>query len=281
MTTTNLMSNAFGEQLRSWRELLRVSQLELAMRAGTSQRHLSYLERGRSAPGRGMVIRLAESLDLSLRDRNGLLLSAGYAPVYPESQFDDDALHAVRTALEAVLAGHEPYPAMVVNRAGDLMLANRACSLFLDGLPPKLGAHPINTRRVALHPEGLAPRIANFHTWAPHVTEGLRRELRHHPDPNLASLLEELEGYVAEVPLANDHLGFAVPLELTAPQGPMKLITTITTFATATDVLLAELRMEAFLPIDDATAERLRQRARTRGDKEPRGDHSDGRHKSV
>ena len=185
----------------------------------------------------------------------------GTHPPTAEDSYDDHDLHAVRHALTAILTGHEPYPAMIVNRAGELMLANRACGLFFDGLPPDLLAAPVNTRRVALHPSGLAPRIANFGTWAPHVTESLRRELSRNPDPRLHALLEELETYVPRAPGPADHLGFAVPMELSTPQGPVSLITTISTFATATDILLAELRMEAFLPADDTTAERLRQRA--------------------
>jgi transcriptional regulator with XRE-family HTH domain len=252
---------SFGAELRRWRERRRVSQLELALQAGTTQRHLSFIESGRSAPGRGMVVRLAESLGLPLRERNLLLLHAGYAPAYPESALGDQDLHAVREALQAILAGHEPYPAMIVNRAGELLLANRACRLFFDGLPPHLLAAPVNTRRVALHPEGLASRIVNFDAWAPHVTESLQRELRRNPDPHLEALLEELERYITHAPVPANHLGFAVPLELSTPHGPVRLIATLTTFATATDVLLSELRMEAFLPADDTSAERLRQRA--------------------
>ena len=251
----------FGMALRRWRERCRVSQLELAVRAGTTQRHLSYIERGLSLPGRGMVVRLGESLDLPLRARNALLLRAGYAPVYSETALDDDDLRCVRAALEAILGGHQPYPAMIVNRAGELILANDACDLFFENLPAYLLEAPVNTRRVALHPAGLAPRITNFATWAPHVTESLRRDLLHYPDARLQSLLDELDGYVPHRPVPIDHLGFAVPLELCTPDGPVRLITTITTFATATDVFLAELRMEAFLPADDNTAERLRQRA--------------------
>lgn len=251
----------FGAELRRWRELRRVSQLELALRAGTTQRHVSFIERGRSVPGRGMVVRLAESLELPLRARNVLLLRAGYAPAYSESAFEQEDLRAVREALRAILAGHEPWPAMIVNRAGELILANSACALFFDNLPPHLLAAPVNTRRLALHPQGLASRILNFDAWAPHVTETLRRELLHNPDPRIEALLEELDGYIAYAPMPTNHTGFAVPLELSTPNGPMKLITTLTTFVTTTDVLLSELRMEAFLPADNATADRLRQRA--------------------
>lgn len=251
----------FGAELRRWRQRRRVSQLELALQAGTTQRYLSFIENGRSVPGREMVVRLTESLLLPLRERNQLLLCAGYAPAYPEGALGDEDLHAVREALQTILEGHEPYPAMILNRAGELLLANRACGLFFDGLPPHLLAAPVNTRRVALHPEGLASRIINFDAWAPHVTQGLERELRRNPDPRLEALLEELEGYITHVPVPANHLGFAIPLELSTPHGPLRLITTLTTFATATDVLLSELRMEAFLPADDITAERLRQRA--------------------
>jgi transcriptional regulator with XRE-family HTH domain len=252
---------SFGAELRRWRERRRVSQLELALRAGTTQRHLSFVENGRSVPGRELVVRLAESLDLPLRERNELLLHAGYAPAYPESALGEEDLHAVREALEAILAGHEPYPAMIVNRAGELLLANRACGLFFEDLPAHLLAAPVNTRRVALHPEGLASRIVNFDIWAPQVTDSLQRELRHNPDPRLEALLEELKRYITRAPVPADQLGFAVPLELSTPHGPVRLITTLTTFAAATDVLLSELRMEAFLPADDRTADRLRQRA--------------------
>jgi transcriptional regulator with XRE-family HTH domain len=255
---------AFGAELRRWRQRRRVSQLELALRAETTQRHLSFIESGRSVPGRAMVIRLAESLGLPLRERNLLLLQAGYAPAYPESALGDEDLHAVRTALQAILAGHEPYPAMIINRAGELLLANTACGLFFDGLPPHLLAPPVNTRRVALHPDGLASRIINFDAWAPHVTESLQRELRRNPDPGLQALLDELERYLTHEPGTASELGFAVPLEMCTPHGPVRLITTLTTFLTAADVLLSELRMEAFLPADDLTAERLRQRAADR-----------------
>lgn len=251
----------FGAELRRWRQQRRVSQLELALRAGTTQRHLSFIESGRSVPGRAMVVRLAETLALPLRERNQLLLRAGYAPAYPESALGDEDLHAVREALRAILAGHEPYPAMIINRAGELLLANTACGLFFDNLPPHLLAPPVNTRRVALHPDGLASRIINFDAWAPHVTENLQRELRRNPDLGLQSLLDELERYLPHAPVTASHLGFAVPLEMRTPHGPVRLITTVTTFVTATDVVLSELRMEAFLPADDLTGERLRQRA--------------------
>lgn len=247
----------FGEALRRWRSLRRVSQLELALLAGTTQRHLSFVERGRSVPGRGMVVRLAESLQLPLRERNALLLSAGYAPAYAETVLDADALRAVREALDVVLKGHEPYPAMIVNRTGELLASNAACDVFFEDVAPELLEPPVNTRRVALHPAGMAPRVVNFDQWAPHVTEGLRRECARNPDPVLEALLSELDAYVPQVSPAPDHLGFAVPLRLRTRRGELRLITTLTSFMTATDVALAELRLEAFLPADQESTDVL------------------------
>jgi len=254
----------FGEALRRWRGLRRVSQLELALRAGTTQRHLSFVERGRSVPGRGMVVRLAESLRLPLRERNALLLAAGYAPAYDETPLDADALRAVREALDVVLKGHEPYPAMIVNRAGELLASNAACEVFFEDVAPGLLEPPVNTRRVALNPQGMARRVVNFDQWAPHVTEGLRRECARNQDPALEALLDELDGYICKIRPGPDHLGFAVPLQLRTHRSELKLITTLTSFVTATDVSLSELRLEAFLPADQATTELLTELARSR-----------------
>jgi MmyB-like transcription regulator ligand binding domain len=145
-------------------------------------------------PGRGMVARLAESLQLPLRERNALLLSAGYAPASAETPLDAGALRAVREGLNVILKEHEPYRAMVVNRAGELLAANRACDVFFEGVGPALLEPPLNTRRLALHPAGMAPRVSNSQEWAPHVTESLRRECARNPDPALEALLVELEG---------------------------------------------------------------------------------------
>lgn len=257
--------HTLGEELRRWRQLRNVSQLDLALQAGTTQRHLSYIERGRSLPGRAMVVRLAESLNVPLRERNRLLSRAGYAPVYPERPLDDQGLEAVRRALTSVLDGHEPYPAMIVDRTWQLLSANSACSVFFEDVSEALVNEPVNTLRLALHPEGLAPRISNFATWAPHVTESLRREVQSNPDPVLEQLLEELDGYLGPIPAPGAGLGFAVPMELATRDGDMRLITTLTTFANATDVVLSEIRLEAFLPADEESAEHLRRRATRSG----------------
>jgi hypothetical protein len=198
-----------------------------------------------------MVVRLAESLQLPLRERNDLLLAAGYAPVYPRTSLDDPALAAVRTALRRVLAGHLPYPAVVVDRHGDLVAANDAFAVLAEGVAAELLEPPVNVYRLALHPQGLAPRIANFGQWAYHVVDGMAR------DDALADLRAELAGYLPARLVTADHVGFAVPLRLATARGELRLTTTVTTFATAVDVTLAELRLEAFLPADDASAELL------------------------
>jgi transcriptional regulator with XRE-family HTH domain len=238
----------FPAALRARRVGRKVSQLELALRAGTTQRHVSFMESGRSAPGRSMVVRLAESLQLPLRERNDLLLAAGYAPVYPRTTLDDPALTAVRTALDRVLAGHMPYPAVIVDRRGELLSANAALDVLTEGADPALLK---NVYRFALHPDGLAPRILNFSQWAYHVVDRLAQ------DETLADLHRELAEYLPERLVTADHLGFAVPVRLATSRGELRLTTTITTFATAVDVTLAELKLEAFLPADDATAEVL------------------------
>jgi transcriptional regulator with XRE-family HTH domain len=240
------------------RELRRMSQLELAERAGTTQRHVSFMERGRSAPGRAMVVRLAEALQLPLRERNDLLQTAGYASVYRASSLGDPGLAPVRSALEHVLRGHLPYPAVVVDRFGDLVAANAALDVLTEDVAPDLLAPPVNVYRLALHPRGMAGRIVNFGQWSFHVVDRLQQELLRNPSERLARLYEELAGYVGERVVPADHLGFAVPLRLRTRRGELRLMTTITTFATAVDVTVAELKLEAFLPADDATVAVLR-----------------------
>jgi len=250
--------NAFAGELRRWRSTRRWSQLELALRAGTTQRHLSFIEQGRSRPGRSMVVRIAESLELSLRERNGLLLAAGYAPVFAESRLDDDALRPVRQALDRILEGHLPYPAVVVRPYGELVAANGAFEVLTAGARADLLEPPVNVLRVALHPEGTAGRVDNLAEWGRHIVESLRALAMRSPDPRLDDLIAELEGYVPPMTLGPDHLGFAVPLQLRWDGHDLRLITTLTSFATAVDVTLAELHLEAFLPADDATATILR-----------------------
>ena len=210
-----------------------------------------------------MVVRLAETLGLPLRERNDLLLSAGFAPAYPQTTLTDCQLAPVMDALRRILVGHQPYPAIVVDRFGDLVAANDAFGLLTEGVAAELVGPPLNAYRLALHPRGLAPRIVNFAEWAHHVLDGLRAQASRSPHPRLAGLLAELDAYVPDTPLPPDHLGFAVPLRLRPIPGSapgtdeLRLMTTVSTFATAVDVTVAELRLEAFLPADQATADLL------------------------
>lgn len=233
-----------------------MSQLELALRAGTTQRHVSFIERGRSLPGRSMVVRLAEALDVPLRERNALLLAAGFAPAYPQTSLDDPSLDPVRTALEHVLDGHMPYPAVLTDRDAQLVAANPAAGALLAGAAPWLLDTPVNLARVLLHPDGIAPRIGNLAEWGWHVIDGLARKADRDRNPALEAVIAELAEYVPARPrhLPPGHLGFAVPLRLRVDEQQLALLTTLAHFATAIDVAVAELTLEAFLPADAATA---------------------------
>ena len=253
------MPTELSTGLRSWRARRRVSQLELAVRAGTTQRHVSFIESGRSVPGRDMVIRLAESLQVPLRERNALLLAGGYAPAYDQTPYAGPGLEAIRTALTSILEGHRPYPAVVVDRRGNLVLANRAFYALTEDVSDRLLAPPVNIPRLLLDPAGLAPRIVNFAQWSWHVIDGLTREAAQNPTPESDSLIQELTALIPPRPAPDPaHLGFAVPLQLRSPHGDLHLITTLTRFGTAIDVTVSELRMEAFLPADEETATALR-----------------------
>jgi len=251
----------FAHELRRWRKLRRSSQLDLALRAGTTQRHMSFLEQGRSRPGRAMVVRLAESLGLSLRERNAFLVSAGYAPVFPESSLDAPELRPVRRAIEGVLEGHMPYPAVVARPYGEIVGANAAVTVLTEGAAPALLEPPVNVLRLAVHPDGMGRRVENLPEWGRHIVENLRNLAQRSPDPRLDEFVVELEGYLPALDAGPGHLGFAVPLRLASDEGELRLITTLTSFATAVDVTLSELHLEAFLPADDATANILRRRA--------------------
>jgi transcriptional regulator with XRE-family HTH domain len=248
----------FAAALRKWRRRRRVSQLELALGAGTTQRHVSFIESDRSVPGREMVVRLAEALDVPLRERNSLLLAAGYAPAYDETDLDDPKLDTIRNALERLLAAHRPYPAVIADRHGDLVTGNDAFWALIESVDPDLLEAPISIARVILDPRGLAPRIANLDVYAWHVIDALREKSRRDPDERLDAIVAELELVVPKRgrPAAN-HIGYAVPLRLRSGGGELTLLTTLTHFATAIDVAVSELALEAFLPGDAATAEAL------------------------
>lgn len=261
-------SRPIGDLLRDWRRRRGLSQLGLACEADISTRHVSFLETGRSLPSRSMLIHLAERLDIPLRDRNALLVAAGYAPVYPEHRLDDPALQAARRAVDLVLTGHEPFPALAVDRHWSLLAANRAVAPLLAGVAEDLLRPPVNVLRLSLHPDGLAPRIANLGQWRQHVLLRLARQIDVSADPALAALRAELEGYPVPVddgpidggPMddGREHPDVVVPLRLRTGTGVLAFFSTTTVFGTAVDVTLSELAIEAFFPADRATAEALR-----------------------
>lgn len=250
----------FGMLLREWRKRRRVSQLDLAIGADVSARHISFVETGRAQASRTMVLRLADQLDIPLRERNPLLIAAGYAPVYPARALDDQEMAPVRAALDTILRGYEPYPALVIDRGWNLVAANAGVALLTGSAAAELLEPPVNVLRLSLHPRGLAGRIANLAQWRGHVLGRLLREAAATGDPGLAALHEELAGY----PGGSAHgpgPDIAVPLRLRSASdidGPeLRFLSTVTTFGTAVDITLAELSVEAFLPADDATARAL------------------------
>jgi transcriptional regulator with XRE-family HTH domain len=249
-----------------WRQRRSLSQLDLACRAEVSARHVSFLETGRSQPSREMLLHLAEELEIPLRERNGLLVAAGYAPVYSEKSLEDPSLRAAREAVNLVLTGHEPYPALAVDRHWTLLAANRAVGALIVGVAPEMLQPPLNVLRLSLHPSGLAPRITNLEQWRHHVLTRLHRQVELTGDATLAALLEELRGYGGQggtaLPLGlaggNEYTGVVVPMRLQTPQGLLSFFSTVTVFGTAVDITLAELAIESFFPADPATAEALR-----------------------
>ena len=249
-----------GPLLKEWRRRRHMSQLDLSLEADVSARHLSFIETGRARPSADMVIHLAEGLDIPLRDRNQLLLAAGYAPAYGQRDLGAPELEPVRVALERVLAGHAPNPALVIDRHWGLVAANSGVDALIAGAAPHLLEPPVNVLRLSLHPEGLAPRIANLAEWRAHLLDRLGREAVTSGDPALAALHEELAGYPCDEPAHAPDLeagAIAVPLRLRHDGGELSFISTVTTFGTALDVTVSELSIESFFPADEATAEAL------------------------
>jgi transcriptional regulator with XRE-family HTH domain len=244
----------FGVLLRRWRQQRRFSQLDLALAAEVSPRHLSWLENDKSAPSRAMVLRLADRLEVPLRDRNGWLRAAGYAPLYREQPLDAVLLASVQALLDA----HLPAPALAVDRHWHLVAANAMLPLLLQGIDAALLTPPLNVLRVALHPQGLAPRIANLAAWRGHVLHRLRRQAESGGDAALLALHDELAGWGPAEDGALDDGAVALPLRLTTPAGELVFLTAITVFGAPQDIQLGELALETFLPADAATADALR-----------------------
>ncbi|PIF77306.1 transcriptional regulator with XRE-family HTH domain [Variovorax sp. 54] len=253
----------FGAHLRHWRTHRRLSQLDLAQEAEVSTRHLSYVETGRAAPSREMVLRLAERLDVPLRERNALLVAAGFAPMYRQRSLDDPAMASARRAIDLVLKGHEPFPALAVDRHWNLVAHNALVPLLMEGCSAELLKPPINVLRLSLHPDGVAPRIANLAQWRTHLLERLLQQIAATGDTVLQALHDELEGYPPpavshDAPLLDTALSaVAVPFQVVMPSGVLSFISTITIFGTPVDVTLQELAVESFFPADEQTAAAL------------------------
>jgi transcriptional regulator with XRE-family HTH domain len=263
MPVMSQASVQFGSLLREWRQRRRVSQLDLACMGEVSTRHLSFLETGRAQPSREMVLHLAEQLEVPLRDRNTLLTAAGYAPVFRERPLGDPDMRPALRAVEAIIQGHMPYPALAVDRHWTLIAANEAMPRMLVGVDPALLQPPVNVLRVALHPSGLAPRTINLAEWRTHLLDRLRRQAEASADPRLLGLLEELRGYPAPrgtrvAPAGVDYGGMVVPFVLATDAGTMTFLSTTTVFGTPVDITLSELALECFYPADEVTAEMLK-----------------------
>ena len=248
-----------GDHLREWRQRRHLSQLDLAVDAEISARHLSFVETGRAAPSRDMVLRLAERLDVPLRERNVLLVAAGFAPAFQQRALDDPALKSARQAIDLVLKAHEPNPALAVDRHWNLVSANRMVLPLLEGIAPRLLGQPFNVLRLSFHPEALASRTVNLGEWCAHLLERLHRQCEATADPELIKLYHELKTYpipARSAPLAADTV--AIPFKMRLDGETLSFISTTMIFGTPVDITLSEIAVETFFPADDGTADRLR-----------------------
>ena len=250
-----------GPLLRDWRQRRRLSQLELALDAGVSARHLSFVETGRSVPSADMVLHLAEQLEVPYRERNRMMLAAGYAPIYRERALDDPEMEPIRDALDRILKGHEPYPAVVVDRGWNMIAGNASTAALMGGVSRELLEPPVNVLRVSLHPDGMAPQILNLGEWRAHLLERLERQVALTNDEAATELLEELRGYPGpehpEGSARNAGDEIIASLRLKTEVGELSFFSTVATFGTAVDITVAELAIESFFPADEATAAKL------------------------
>ncbi|MEV0119614.1 helix-turn-helix transcriptional regulator [Streptomyces sp. NPDC059037] len=256
-------TSGVGPLLRGWRERRKVSQLELALRADSSARHISFIETGRSRPSEETLLRLADHLDVPMRDRNSLLLAAGYAPRFRQTPLDDPSMGPLREGLEQLLTGYEPYPALVVDATYDVITANRSLAMLLEGVPEHLLAPPLNAMRLTLHPEGLAPRIRNLREWRGHLLHQMERQIALQRSDALRAVYEEVAAYPVADPgvdafeAGTDVPYFALPLRVEHDGHVLSFISSISTFNTPMDVTVAELAIETLLPADPATVKYL------------------------
>lgn len=257
---------AVGDHLREWRQRRRMSQLDLACEAEISARHLSFVETGRSTPSREMILHLAEQLEIPVRERNILLVAAGYAPVFPERSLDDPQLGAARAAIDQILEGQKPFPAFAVDRRWNIVASNGALMAMYEGVEPELMRTPVNAMRLSLHPRGLAPRIVNLAEWRAHLLARLRQQIDLTADPELVDLVKELQAYPAPRGIAgragaSKSPGVIVPFQLRVGEGVLSFFSTTMVFGTPIDITLSELAVESFFPADAETAARVRELA--------------------
>ncbi|MEU6890806.1 helix-turn-helix transcriptional regulator [Streptomyces sp. NPDC046557] len=258
-----MTSASVGALLRTWRERRGISQLELAGRADSSSRHISFVENGRSRPSEEMVLRLAEHLDVPVRERNVLLVAAGFAPRYACTPLDAPEMEVLRQGLERLLTGYEPYPALVVDATYRVVAANRGVTMLLAGVPERLLEPPLNVMRLTLHPEGLAPRIRNLREWRGHLLAQMERQIALGRSEPLRALYEEVSAYPVAGRAGDDEPAEAVPyialpLVIEHDGHVLSFVSSVSTFNTPLDVTVAELAVETLLPADPATAEYLR-----------------------
>lgn len=253
----NDSAQTVGSLLKLWRERRRRSQLDLALDAEISTRHLSFVETGRARPSREMILLLAENLEIPLRERNKILITAGFAPVYSERNFEDASFDAARRAIELILKGHEPFPALAVDRHWNMVAANKTVPLMLEGVSGKLLAPPVNVLRLSLHAEGLAPKIVNLREWREHLLTRLKKQVADTADLALEELLKELSGYEIKGKRGEKSSkiedSIVVPLKIETRFGTLSFISTTTVFGTPVDVTVSEIALETFFPADDAT----------------------------
>lgn len=262
-----------GDLLREWRHRRNRSQLDLSIDVGVSARHLSFVETGRSRPSPELVLAVAEHLEVPLRDRNTMLLAAGYAPRFTETSLDDDAMARVRASLQRLLDAHDPNPGVVIDRAWNVLLANRAALAFTDGIPMDLLQPEMNVFRLCLHPDGLAARTTNFDEWGAYLVRQIRRSVQLTGDPHLEAIEAEVLAYpnVAALPTIppgepGEEPTLLVPFTMIGAGGvELSMFTTLTTFGTPRDVTLDEVSIELFFPADDATDRALQSNSRLAG----------------
>lgn len=242
-----------GALLRTWRERRRFSQQELSNRSRVSTRHLSRVETGRAHPTSEMVLHLADHLDVPLRERNRMLLAAGYAPRYQDNALDDAPVAVVMAGLRHLLDAHLPYPALLLDTYWDVVDANAAVAQLLEGCDPALLEPPLNVVRLCLHPGGLAPRIRNLGQWAAHLHQQVTHRAEHTHDRRHLELLVEIESYLDRPPSSPVTTGPVLTLEVESAAGLLRFFSTSAQLDTATDATLEGLHLETFLPADVAT----------------------------